>query len=382
MNIVLADLDTHLRFAPLTLTRPMGALRMGVFTNEERWLLLLPSAKVFFETELYLNAKFKDCVNPDWKVNAAVIPSLKLIEYAQCQTGEFSIFQDGIWILSVGLNPNVILEFSTEKLIVLKERWDLFQRNGEVLVSDFNLLSHGRTSNSISDSNTLIGDSSLLFVEDGVNIEACILNLTNGPIYLGRECEVMEGSMIRGPFALCEGAVVKMGAKIYGPTTIGPFSRVGGELTNVIFQSYSNKGHDGFLGNSVLGEWCNLGADTNSSNLKNNYSKVSAYSFESQEIETTDVQFMGLIMGDHSKSGINTMFNTATVVGVSSNVYGADFPSKFIPSFKWGGASGLVSFQLDKAVQVAQEMMGRRGVVFSDGDQAIFEYLHAKSLLL
>jgi UDP-N-acetylglucosamine diphosphorylase/glucosamine-1-phosphate N-acetyltransferase len=265
------------------------------------------------------------------------------------------------------------------ELIVLENRWDLFQLNGSVLKADFDLLTVGRKSQTLSTSNTVIGDPSLIFLEEGASVEACILNTKEGPIYVGKNAEIMEGSVVRGPLALCESAGLKLATKVYGPTTLGPHCKVGGEVNNVIFQAYSNKGHDGFLGNSVVGEWCNLGADTNSSNLKNNYSNVSAYSYETQKIEKTDVQFMGLIMGDHSKCGINTMFNTATVVGVSANIYGADFPDKMIESFVWGGASGFVPFKLDKAIEVAQAMMARRKVEFTAGDLAIFEQLAHKS---
>ena len=258
---------------------------------------------------------------------------------------------------------------------MLENRWDIFEKNGEILEVDFRAISAKHPGEPLSSSNTVIGDPRLIYIEEGASVEASILNTKTGPIYIGKEAEVMEGSIIRGPFALCEHAGIKMGAKIYGPTTIGPHCKVGGEVTNVVFQAYSNKGHDGFLGNSVIGEWCNLGADTNSSNLKNNYSKVSAYSFETGAYEKTEIQFMGLIMGDHSKCGINTMFNTATVVGVSANIYGGDFPPKYIPSFSWGGSAGFEKFDKDKAIQAAKAMMGRRKVEFTSGDREIFDHL-------
>jgi UDP-N-acetylglucosamine diphosphorylase/glucosamine-1-phosphate N-acetyltransferase len=243
------------------------------------------------------------------------------------------------------------------------------------LKEDFDLITQGRDSQALSETNTVIGDKNLVFLEEGAQVEASILNVKEGPIYIGKNAEIMEGSVVRGALALCESAGLKLSTKVYGPTTLGPHCKVGGEVNNVVFQAYSNKGHDGFLGNSVIGEWCNLGADTNSSNLKNNYSKVSAYSYETGKIEKTDVQFMGLIMGDHSKSGINTMFNTATVVGVSANIYGADFPEKVIESFVWGGASGFVPFKLEKAIEVAKAMMSRRHVEFTAGDLEIFTHL-------
>ena len=375
MKLLLADNGLHLRFAPLTLTRPVANLRMGILTNDERWAELCPDAELFFETEEYLQTKFPGTSEYNWRINGAVIPSEELFAIAQeLEEGDVLMAGDE-WILEVGKNPKNKIKYVGEPLVILKNRWDLFQRNGEVLPADFNFLTEGRESCGISKTNTIIGDLDQLFIEEGVKIEGCVLNTTTGPIYLGENSEVMEGSIIRGPFALGEEACVKLATKIYGPSTIGPHCRVGGEVNNVVFQAYSNKGHDGFLGNAVLGEWCNLGADTNSSNLKNNYSTVKAYSYETDKMENTDITFMGLIMGDHSKCGINTMFNTASVVGVSANIYGAGFPDKLVKSFTWGGAEGFVPFDLEKAIQVAEAMMERRHVEFTEGDRVIFEYL-------
>lgn len=378
MKILLHDNKLHLRFAPLTLTRPVGNLRMGILTNDERWKLLVPEATVYFGTEPYLTTKFPTAENVDLIVNAAVIPTQELVAKALSLNSGEALFSGSTWLVKKGADTEKQISVEME-LIVLENRWDLFQLNGSVLKADFDLLTFGRKSKTLSTSNTVIGDPSLIFLEEGASVEACILNTKEGPIYVGKNAEIMEGSVVRGPLALCESAGLKLATKVYGPTTLGPHCKVGGEVNNVIFQAYSNKGHDGFLGNSVVGEWCNLGADTNSSNLKNNYSNVSAYSYETQKIEKTGVQFMGLIMGDHSKCGINTMFNTATVVGVSANIYGADFPDKMIESFVWGGASGFVPFKLDKAIEVAQAMMARRKVEFTAGDLAIFEQLAHKS---
>lgn len=375
MKLLLADNGLHLRLAPLTLTRPVANLRMGILTNNERWEELCPNSEIFFETEKYLETKFPSTNEYTWRINGAVIPTEELVAVAQ-ELEEGDILMEGDeWILEVGKNPSNKIKYVGEPLVILKNRWDLFQRNGEVLPLDFAFLTEGRKSYGISKSNTIIGELDQLFIEEGVKIEGCILNTSTGPIYLGENSEVMEGSVIRGPFALGEEGCVKLATKIYGPTTIGPHCRVGGEVNNVVFQSYSNKGHDGFLGNAVLGEWCNLGADTNSSNLKNNYSTVKAYSYESNKLENTDITFMGLVMGDHSKCGINTMFNTASVVGVSANIYGAGFPDKLIKSFTWGGADGTVPFDLTKAIQVAEAMMERRHVAFTEGDRIIFEFL-------
>ena len=253
----------------------------------------------------------------------------------------------------------------------LNHPWDIFRLNGEVLQSDFVRLTDGKTSAKLNDTNVLIGDE--IFLEEGVAVNGAILNADKGPIYLGKDAEIMEGVTIRGPFSLGDHAVVKMGAKIYGPTTIGPYCKVGGEISNSILQAYSNKGHDGFLGNSVIGEWCNLGADTNSSNLKNNYGEVRVWDYEEAKSISTGLQFCGLIMGDHSKSGINTMFNTGTVVGVCANIFGAQFPPKFIPSFLWGGSGQWDLFKMEKAIEVAEKMMSRRQVTFSSEDEKIFQ---------
>lgn len=380
MNIVLADNGLHLRFAPLTLTRPLGDIRVGILTNQERWEMLCPEADVYFETEAYLQGKFESCQNYDWRVNASFIPTEELVAIAsQLEEGDVLTLDDE-WIIEVGEEPKRTIKYLGSPLVSLKERWDIYQKNGEILKSDFKLVTEGRNSMDLSSSNTIIGDKNLIFLEEGVSVEACILNTTNGPIYLDKNSEIMEGSIVRGPFSLGEAAGLKLGTKVYGPTTIGPECRVGGEVNNVVFQAYSNKGHDGFLGNAVIGEWCNLGADTNSSNLKNNYSTVKAYSYETQRMEQTNVQFMGLIMGDHSKCGINTMFNTATVVGVSANIFGADFPPKKIDSFSWGGSEGFVYFDLDKAFEVAQNMMSRRNISFTEEDKKILKYIQTHKL--
>lgn len=377
MNILLHDNKLHLRFAPLTLTRPVGNLRMGILTNDERWAKFIPNASVYFNTENYLQQKFPRTNEADLIVNAALIPSKELVEKAlDLKEGEQLIYK-GQWLMQRGVDAESIVLYEDD-ILLLSERWHLFQFNKEVLIQDFELITKGRKSEKIPQSNTIIGDENLIFLEEGASVEACILNTKEGPIYIGKHAEVMEGSMLRGPLAICDDAGVKMGTKIYGATTIGTGSRVGGEISNCIFQSYSNKGHDGFLGNSLIGEWCNLGADSNTSNLKNNYGKVSTYSYETRAIEKTDIQFMGLTMGDHSKCGINTMFNTATVVGVSANIFGAGFPDKVVNSFTWGGSENTVRFKVEKAIEVAKAMMARRNIPFTEGDGAIFNYLGDK----
>lgn len=378
MNIVLHDNGLHLRFAPLTLTRPVGDLRWGIMTNAERWESWIPEATVSFETESYLATKFPRIDGEHTiEVNAAIIPN-EIVAAAVTMLEENQVLMgEGTWIARRGTDVESmeVIQLTGEQPIELNERWDLFQRNDEVLVADYFLLTAGFESEPLSETNLVIGDPDLIFLEEGAVVEGATLNTTGGPIYIGQEAEVMEGSLIRGPFALCEHAGVKMGAKIYGATTIGPHCKVGGELSNCVFQAYSNKGHDGFLGNSVIGEWCNFGADSNTSNLKNNYSLIRSWSYEQGKEVETGLQFMGVFMGDHSKCAINTMFNTATVVGVSCNIFGGGFPKKFIPSFTWGGVETSSHFELDKAKEAAKAMMGRRGVEFTDGDHAIFDFL-------
>jgi UDP-N-acetylglucosamine diphosphorylase/glucosamine-1-phosphate N-acetyltransferase len=251
--------------------------------------------------------------------------------------------------------------------------WDIFRMNGDALKADFALVTAGRKSEPVSTTNTVIGSTDHIFIEAGGKVEASVLNTTTGPIYIGADAEIMEGSTVRGPLALCEHSALKMAAKVYGPTTLGPHCKAGGELNNVIFFGYSNKAHDGFLGNTVIGEWCNIGADTNNSNLKNNYGDVEVYNYRERKAIETGLQFCGLIMGDHSKCGINTMFNTGTVVGVSANIFGGDFPPKHIPSFSWGGSRWLRTFEFEKSTEVAEKMMGRRGIPLTEADVHILQ---------
>lgn len=373
MKINLDDNGLHLRFAPLTLTRPIGNLRMGIFTNDERWKLFLPEAEIGYLTEDYLSKKFKSIEN-GIRVNSVLIPNEDVVAAIMHLEENTSLYLNETFLAANG-NPSQKIQFKGEVPLILENRWDLYQKNDIALKGDFELITSGRKSQKLSKTNTIIGSSDLIFLEEGSKVEASILNTTNGPIYIGKDAEIMEGSIVRGPLAMCEHSALKLGTKIYGATTLGPHCKVGGEVNNSVFQAYSNKGHEGFVGNSLIGEWCNLGADSNTSNLKNNYSNVSTYSYETQKEEKTKVQFMGLTMGDHSKCGINTMFNTATVVGVSCNIYGADFPPKFIPSFSWGESAGFVPFKLDKAIEYVNNMMERRGLKLSEDEINILKLL-------
>jgi UDP-N-acetylglucosamine diphosphorylase/glucosamine-1-phosphate N-acetyltransferase len=258
--------------------------------------------------------------------------------------------------------------------LTVQNTWDIFAKNDTALRADFELVTQDRKSQPIPKSVNVIAPENI-FIEEGAKLEFVTLNASTGPIYIGKDAEIMEGSVIRGPFALCEGAGVKLASKVYGATTVGPYSKIGGEVNNSVLFAYSNKGHDGFLGNSVLGEWCNIGADSNNSNLKNNYEEVKLWSYETEGFAKTGLQFCGLMMGDHSKCGINTMFNTGTVVGVSANIFGSGFPRNFVPSFSWGGAAGFTTYTTSKAFATAKLVMSRRNVEFDEKEQAILEHV-------
>lgn len=375
MKLVLSDNGLHKRFAPLTLTRPVGDLRIGILTNTERWKLLA-NADVYYETEAYLYGKFAISQYCDITINAALIPSREIAEAILSLPDNSVLNYESTELARKGNGTNPV-NWMGRQPVIISQRWHLYQFNEIALKQDFQLLTNNRFSQPLSATNTVIGDPSQIFLEEGAVVEASILNTKSGPIYIGKDAEIMEGCSVRGGLALCEHAALKMGAKVYGAVTLGPHCKVGGEVSNVIFQAYSNKGHDGFLGNALIGEWCNLGADTNTSNLKNNYGNVSTYSYEAEAEVKTDVQFMGVCMGDHSKCGINTMFNTATVVGVSCNVFGAEFPDKFVPSFSWGGQSP-VPFQFDKAVEYANNMMRRRGLELTKEEIEILHEIHSQ----
>ncbi len=375
MILKFTDNQKHLSFCPLTLTRPICDLRFGILTIQDTWKKLFDAEKeacqFFYETEPYLESKYPNSESFDYLVAGNFKPTPNcLLSLLALKEGE-SLFVNGKWLASKGQSNGVTIEINDSNAIWLDHIWDLFQLNAAAIQIDFDILTKGKVSQTISQTNQLL-NSDNIFIEAGAKIECATLNATTGPIYIGNDAEIMEGALIRGPFALGTHATVKMGAKIYGPTSIGPECKVGGEISNSIFYGYSNKGHDGFIGNSLIGEWCNLGADTNSSNLKNNYSPVKIHDFESGSMIQTSLQFCGLLMGDHSKTGINTMLNTATTVGVSANIFGAEFPPKFIPSFSWGTSD---KFIFDKAIEAAENMMNRRDISLSEAEHSILKYL-------
>jgi UDP-N-acetylglucosamine diphosphorylase/glucosamine-1-phosphate N-acetyltransferase len=376
INIVFSDAGKHLRLAPLSLNKPISKLKMGLMSFEDRWLnFLKKDAVVGYETESYLSNKYQSGTETAMYLNASVIPTPEIIESIKNLPIGYALISEKGWIAKHGTH------ISEEKIfkgiyLEVKNLWDMFQLNGEVIEIDFDLMTKNKKSQPLNSTNTLIGDR--IFIEEGAKVNGAILNTETGPIYIGKHAEIQEGAMIRGGLGLLEHATIKMGAKIYGPTTIGKHSKVGGEVTNSVIQNYSNKGHDGYMGNSLIGEWCNLGADTNTSNLKNNYSLVSIHSYETNKIEQTGAQFIGLTMGDHSKCGINTMFNTGTVVGISANIYGGDFPPKFIPSFSWGGSTDFVDYDFEKAMETATKVKARRGLDLTKEEVEILKYLSLK----
>ena len=384
MNYILFDGPNRAALLPFTYTRPVADIRIGILTIREKWELYL-GVTTTTVTEDYLSDKYPMVeIEQNIMINASYIPNEALVNQIKNLKENQAIFDGDTMVAFYSLEDQEI-DFNTFKTVKLKgtllkveTTWDIFSKNGEAIEADFKLLTANRISAPIPEQ-TVAFNSEAIFIEDGAVLPLCVLNATNGPIYIGKNTEIMEGSIVRGPFALCEGSTLKMGTKIYGPTTVGPYSKVGGEVNNSVFFGYSNKGHDGFLGNSVIGEWCNLGAGTNNSNLKNNYAEVRLWSYETENFAKTGLQFCGLMMGDHSKCGINTMFNTGTVVGVSSNIFGSGFPRNFIPSFSWGGVNGFSTYRTTKAFEVAVEVMKRRDFEFSTQESAILEHVFEAS---
>jgi UDP-N-acetylglucosamine diphosphorylase/glucosamine-1-phosphate N-acetyltransferase len=381
MNVVLFDNpDTWKNLLPLTYTRPVSEIRIGILTIREKWEKFLGASCSYF-TEEYLSQKFPLKENAGSLFIASnICPDKDLVNAVKALKDGEALVRNGEIISFCGHSELIktrkwtLKEYSAP-VFEINHVWDIFRKNGEAITADFELITKGRKSQTLSKTVTVIGDVSLVFAEEGVCAEACVINTKGGPVYLGKDAEIMEGSAVRGPFALCEHSTLKLNAKIYGPTSIGPQCKVGGEVSNCVIFGYSNKAHDGFIGNSVLGEWCNLGADTNSSNLKNNYANVKLFSYAEDKSMDTGLQFCGLIMGDHSKSGINTMFNTGTVVGVGANIFGGGFPPAHLPSFSWGGSQGLEIYKTDKMFETAQKVFERRSLVFDQREKDILTHV-------
>jgi len=382
MNYILFDGPSRNNFLPLTYTRPVAEIRVGILTIREKWEAFLEST-ITFVTEDYLSEKFPMVeFDKNIFINASFLPNAKIVNLI-INLKPNELINSGNDLIAfyanesqdeVDLDSFTKIEYN-EKVLHINSLTDIFKINSLAIEEDFKLLTKNRDSSKISNTNNLI-NSDNIFLEEGVSMEYSTLNASNGPIYISKNCEIMEGSLIRGPFALCENSTLKLGSKIYGGTTIGPNCKIGGEVKNSVVIGNSNKGHDGFLGNSLIGEWCNLGADTNTSNLKNNYKDIKIWNYDSNKFSSTGEQFCGLIMGDHSKSGINTMFNTGTVVGVCSNVFGSGFPRNFIPSFSWGGNKGFSNYKIEKAFEVNDIVMKRRNCDFSDKDKAILTHIN------
>jgi UDP-N-acetylglucosamine diphosphorylase/glucosamine-1-phosphate N-acetyltransferase len=381
MNYILFDGPSRNNLLPFTFTRPVADIRVGILTIREKWENHLGSTTTTI-TEDYLSEKYPMVeMDDNVMINASFLPNRKLVEIIKGLKENQAVFSGENVIAFFTKDSQDEVDFDSydaieynDTVLKIEHTWDIFATNGDAIQADFDALTKGRQSQPIPSSCNILG-AEHIFIEEGAKLEFATLNASSGPIYIGKNAEVMEGSIIRGPFALCDHATVKLGAKIYGPTTVGPHSKVGGEVNNSVIFGYSNKGHDGFLGNSVIGEWCNLGADTNNSNLKNNYAEVRLWDYETEGFAKTGLQFCGLMMGDHSKCGINTMFNTGTVVGVSANVFGSGFPRNFIPSFSWGGHSGFTTYLTKKAFEVAEVVMKRRSIEFSEVDKHILEHV-------
>lgn len=381
MNYILFDGDVRNQLLPFTFTRPVADIRVGILTIREKWEHFLKLTTTTL-SEDYLAEKypFLELENNVF-INASFLPSENLANIVKSLKENQAVFYADEPIAffttegqEVDFDAYDIIEYSYDDVLRIQNTWDIFSINGEAIKRDFAMLTEARESQPIPEGVLVIKPEDI-FIEEGAELLFCTLNAADGPIYIGKSAQIMEGCAVRGPFALCESSILKMGAKIYSNTTVGPHSRVGGEVNNSVIFGYSNKGHDGFLGNAVIGEWCNLGADTNNSNLKNNYAEVKIWDYKSERFAKTGLQFCGLMMGDHSKCGINTMFNTGTVVGVSANIFGAGFPRNFIPSFSWGGSAGMTTYKTDKAFEVAKVVMSRRSIEFSEEDAKILEHV-------
>ena len=381
MNYILFDGPSRNALLPFTFTRPVADILIGIMTIRQKWELYLGSTTTTL-TEEYLSDKFPMVeMEENVMINASILPNPVLAEMVSNLSSNQVIFKGEEVVAfftnedqeEVDFDSYEVIEYD-EECIMVNNTWDIFSKNDAAIREDFAYLTEDRKSQPIPATVNVIGAENV-FIEEGAKLSFVTLNASTGPIYISKDAEIMEGSVIRGPFALCEGAVVKMMAKIYGPTTIGPNSKVGGEINNSVVFSNSNKGHDGFLGNSVLGEWCNIGADSNNSNLKNNYEEVKLWSYETEGFAKTGLQFCGLMMGDHSKCGINTMFNTGTVIGVSANIFGSGFPRNFVPSFSWGGASGFSTYITKKAFETARIVMSRRNIEFDEKEAAILSHV-------
>ena len=382
MQLVFSDAQYWEDFLPLTFTKPISELRCGILTFAERWEKLLDIRDKRYITEEYLEVKYPRyekkeslLIVPNFLPTEKVLDQIKNLQFGEALVYENELLVAKINLENFGLHQIEKMTDIEEELAVFKHPTDLFSFNEKAINFDFDLLTNGRISQPLSETNGFLGNKEDIFIEEGAEIEFATINAKTGKIYIGKNAEVMEGCNLRGPIALCEGAKFNLGAKIYGATTIGPYSKIGGEVNNIVVQGYSNKGHDGFVGNSVVGEWCNFGADTNSSNLKNNYSEVKLWSYKHKKFVGTGLQFTGVIMGDHAKTAINTQLNTGTIIGVAANIFKTGFPPNLVDNFSWGGMRGDEKFTINKVYEVAEKMMNRRKISLTQADKDILRYI-------
>lgn len=380
MNYILFDGPNRSSLKPLTYTRPVADLRIGASTLREKYEYFLGST-ISTITEDYLSERYPMVeLTDNILIDASFVPNEQLCRaISTLKSNQKLVYKERLvaFALSEGEEPE-LGEFEQvdfqEDLMELTGCHDLVRFHDTVLRSDFDWITQEKDFQPLSDTNRVLGDNQV-FVEKGASVEFATINAELGPVYISKNALVMEGTLIRGPLFLGEKSVLKMGAKIYGPVSIGPKCTIGGEIKNSIIYGHSSKGHEGYLGDSVLGQWCNLGADTNNSNLKNNYDEVKLWNYEAESFVKTGMQFCGLIMGDHSKCGINTMFNTGTVTGVAANIFGSGYQRNFIPSFAWGGGGKFVTYKIDKVIDTAKRVLHRKGVEFEEEDGLILEHI-------
>ena len=383
MQLVLSDAQYWEDFLPLTFTKPVAEMRMGILSFSERWQKLLETEEIYYITEDYLQEKFK---KPEPKQSLFLVPNFfpsenVLKQIKNLQSGEALVYENEVIAANVNMQDFSLNQISkmtniNEKLLFIEKPTDIFTFNDKAIDFDFQLITKDRDSQELSPTNGFIGDRENLFIEKDAIVEYSTLNCKTGKIYIGKNAEIMEGSNIRGSLALCENSKINLGTKLYGGTTVGPYSKVGGEINNVVIFGFSNKSHDGFVGNSVIGEWCNLGADTNSSNLKNNYGMVKLWNYKQKIFLDTNLQFCGMIMGDHSKTAINTQFNTGTVVGVAANIFKFGFPPTLVENFSWGGMKGDEKFKLEKSFEAIKKAMDRRKITLTEEDKNILRFIY------
>lgn len=387
MKFTLIDFpDTWTNLLPITFTRPISEIRVGIDTISEKWKSYF-NCKPAYITEAYLQHKYLAPVTEDqYFINSAFLPDNILFQAVISLDTDCALIYHNVVLAyrghewkSFDVSEYNYKEVYDHDVNSITKRWHIFQLNGAEIRKDFERITKNRQSCDLDDPHTKVYGRHNLFLEEGASIRASIINAENGPVYLGKNATINEGAIIKGPFAMGHDSAVSMGAKFRGDSTLGPFCKVGGEVSNSVFFGYSNKSHDGFVGNAVIGEWCNLGADSNCSNLKNNYKPVKVWNYAINAMEQTDLQFCGLVMADHAKCGINTMFNTATVAGVGANIFGTGFPRTLIPSFSWGGAAGFTTFRLDKMLETAALVMGRRKIELTEIDKEILEEVYQRT---